>query len=190
MSSQMTRFSPVISAYTLGHSWNSCERLRAVSPFMDKIVLCLFYCSQGHPLLSSPQKVIYSRVFVVKIMHLNLNNITDTKLLNCRIPEWLNHLCTSVVDNFNKWSLSLIQGETIVLCKVVYCQTPLISFFCHLVQNWRMGTHWVRIISWQLPGWLCSCRWWEEEWVVVGGGGWIMLVHCTLVWTVWCLLII
>ena len=68
---------------------------------MDKIVLCLFYCSQGHPLLSSPQKVIYSLVFVVKIMHLNLNNITDTKLLNCRIPEWLEHLSTSTSDLSN-----------------------------------------------------------------------------------------
>ena len=69
--------------------------------------------------------------------------------------------------------------------KVVYCQT-LDMAFCHLVQNWRMGTHWVRIISWQLPGWLCSCRWWGEEWVVGGrlGGSPCLLTLRTVVWTV------
>ena len=102
---------------------------------MDKIVLCLFYCSQGHPLLSPRQKVIYSLVFVVKIMHLNLNNITDTKLLNCRIPEWLNHLCTSDLNHFNDGSLiRLIKGQTMGMFKVVYCQIYDMAF-CHLVQN-------------------------------------------------------
>ena len=119
-------------------------------------------------------------------MHLNLNNITDTKLLNCRIPEWLNHLCTSDLNHLNDGSLiRLIKGQTMGMFKVVYCQIYDMAF-CHLVQNWRMGTHWVRIISWQLPGWLCSCRWWGEEWVVGGrlGGSPCLLTLRTVVWTV------